>query len=298
MQFSKNPILKNFGDLPIGEIPEPLKYNRPFQSTTLANGVQVCTEKTGSGMATVGVYVGAGSRQDTLATTGAAHLTRLMLTKGSSARSKSDLAAEVEQMGGVWGGKTERELSSLSLTVMKADACKAAELLGDAVANASLDSAEVELTKQELAGRHEGNYKDYEGTLLENAHFNSYRDHQLGQPTKGDPDMLQGLSVDDLQNYKAANYYGDNLVVVGTGNVDHDSLVDAVNKSMGALAKTTNVPTANSEKAIYTPSLLFIRDDEMVNTNVGVFYDAPTWKDPDFYGFILLKHMFGQFRIN
>ena len=31
MQFSKNPILKNFGDLPSGEIPEPLKYNRPFR---------------------------------------------------------------------------------------------------------------------------------------------------------------------------------------------------------------------------------------------------------------------------
>ena len=31
MQFSKNPIMKNFGDLPAGEIPEPLKYNRPFR---------------------------------------------------------------------------------------------------------------------------------------------------------------------------------------------------------------------------------------------------------------------------
>lgn len=115
---------------------------------------------------------------------------------------------------------------------------------------------------------------------------------------KGDPDQLQALTVDDLQAYKAANYYGDNLVVVGTGGVDHDALVDAVNKSMGALAKTTNVPKANSEKAIYTPSLLFIRDDEMVNTNVGVFYNAPTFKDPDFYGFLLLKYMFGSYRIN
>jgi len=53
MQFSKNPILKNFGDLPSGEIPEPLKYNRPFQSTTLSNGIRVCTERAAkSGSAT------------------------------------------------------------------------------------------------------------------------------------------------------------------------------------------------------------------------------------------------------
>jgi len=30
MQFSKAPIMKNFGELPTGEIPEPLKYNRAF----------------------------------------------------------------------------------------------------------------------------------------------------------------------------------------------------------------------------------------------------------------------------
>ena len=64
MQFSKKPIMSNFGDLPRGEIPEPLKFNRPFrkffclfslslyvyffiiilESTTLSNGIRVCTE--------------------------------------------------------------------------------------------------------------------------------------------------------------------------------------------------------------------------------------------------------------
>lgn len=44
LQFSKAPIMKNFGELPAGEIPEPLKFNRPFQSTTLSNGISVCTE--------------------------------------------------------------------------------------------------------------------------------------------------------------------------------------------------------------------------------------------------------------
>ena len=30
LQFSKAPTSLNFGDLPRGEIPEPLKFNRPF----------------------------------------------------------------------------------------------------------------------------------------------------------------------------------------------------------------------------------------------------------------------------
>ena len=35
LQFSKAPIMSNFGELPFGEIPEPLKYVRPFRKLTL-----------------------------------------------------------------------------------------------------------------------------------------------------------------------------------------------------------------------------------------------------------------------
>ncbi len=31
LQFSKTPILSNFGELPFGDIPEPLKFVRPFR---------------------------------------------------------------------------------------------------------------------------------------------------------------------------------------------------------------------------------------------------------------------------
>jgi len=30
MQFSKEPVMANFGDLQFGDIPEPLKFVRPF----------------------------------------------------------------------------------------------------------------------------------------------------------------------------------------------------------------------------------------------------------------------------
>ena len=36
----------------------------------------------------------------------------------------------------------------------------------------------------------------------------------------------------------------------------------------------------------------------MINSNVGVFYDAPSIRDPDYFGFMLLKHMFGDYRID
>jgi len=64
------------------------------------------------------------------------------------------------------------------------------------------------------------------------------------------------------------------------------------------MSKTTNAKQKNTEKAIFTPALLYIRDDEMYNSNVGVFYDAPSIKHPDYYSFLHLKHIFGSYRID
>jgi len=115
--------------------------------TTLANGIRVCTESTSALTATVGVYVGAGSRQDTLATSGSAHAVRTMLTRGTSARSKADFALEIEAMGARMSGTTERESSSVEVTCFKNDTGKAVSMLGDSFSGANLDPAEFELCR-------------------------------------------------------------------------------------------------------------------------------------------------------
>ena len=64
------------------------------------------------------------------------------------------------------------------------------------------------------------------------------------------------------------------------------------------MQKSTAIEPLNSEKPIYTPSILMMRDDEMINSNVGIFYDAPGAKDEDYYAFLVLKNMFGSYRID
>ena len=86
LQFSKSPILENFGELQPGEIPEPLKYVRPFEMTVLDNGVRVCTERWDSPVCAVGVFVDAGSRYESQDTTGTSHFLEHLLFKGTKNR--------------------------------------------------------------------------------------------------------------------------------------------------------------------------------------------------------------------
>ena len=120
----------------------------------------------------------------------------------------------------------------------------------------------------------------------------------MGQPIKGDRDLTQSLGADHLRDYYAANYTGKNVVVVATGDVNHAQIVDAVEQHFSSIPLESSVPTKNTEKAIYIPALLMMRDDEMINSNVGVFYDAPPVGHEDYYAFSLMKNMFGRYRID
>ncbi len=89
-------------------------------------------------------------------------------------------------------------------------------------------------------------------------------------------------------DYYKRNYFGENMVFVATGNVDRGQIVDIVEDNFGKIPSKSELERLNTERPIYTPALLFVRDDEMVNSNVGVFYDAPSWSHEDYYGFLLL----------
>lgn len=42
--------------------------------------------------------------------------------------------------------------------------------------------------------------------------------------------------------------------------------------------------------------MLYMRDDEMANVNVGVFFNAPKFTDPDFIGMWVFQKIVGEYR--
>ena len=132
---------------------------------------------------------------------------------------------------------------------------------------------------------------------MENVYYNIFREHMMGQPILGDIDNIKQINRDMVVDFHRANYYGENMVIVGTGGISHQQLIDLVEKNFQNLPRKSGVPKRNSERPIYNPGLLFIRDDEMVNSNVGLFYDAPSWNHPDFYSFLILQRIFGSYNI-
>lgn len=300
LQFSKAPILDNFGELQPGEIPEALKYVRPFEMTELPNGIRVCTERFDSHLCAVGVFVDAGSRNETVETSGSAHFLEHLLFKGTKNRTKSKFESDIEQMGATLDAYTSREHTLFHMQCFPKDVSRCVDILGDIIQNPLLGKEQINDEKDTIKTELEESNKDMQEIIMEAAHFNSYRDHYMGQPILGDIDNIYNVTQDMVKQYHATNYVGKNLVIVGTGNVNHREFVDMVSREFSNLNKNPapGLEKLNMDKPIYTPSCMFMRDDEFYNCGVGVYYDAPSWHHEDYYAFLLMERVIGNYSLD
>ena len=183
---------------------------------------------------------------------------------------------------------TSREHTLYHTLSFKNNVAKSVDILGDMICNSNYDNYHLENEKDTIWQELEATNEDKMETLMENVYYNIYREHMMGQPILGDSDNIYHIKRDMVVDFHRTNYFGDNIVVVGTGGVSHQQLVDLVEKHFHSLPRKGARPQLNQERPVYIPALLFVRDDEMVNSNVGVFYDAPSWKHEDFYAFLVM----------
>lgn len=84
--------------------------------------------------------------------------------------------------------------------------------------------------------------------------------------------------------------------MTGAGSLNHNQFVSAVAKAFGGLSSLTPTAVANSEKPYFTPSIMSMRDDELTNLNVGVFFEVPGLKHPDSLALHMFTRILGDYR--
>lgn len=99
----------------------------------------------------VGVYVGAGSRNEDFETTGSNYLLQKMLLRGTTSKSKTQLHQDIENIGARYWAEPGREVSSYALKVFNSDISKGVKTLGDMISNSTLNPNEFELLKEEVS---------------------------------------------------------------------------------------------------------------------------------------------------
>lgn len=258
--------------------------------TTLSNGLRVATDSMpGVHSASLGCWVGVGTRHEAAPVNGVAHLVEHMLFKGTERRSAYRISEEIEDVGGQLNAYTTREHTAFYAKVLQDDVGLAVDLIADMLQNSLLD--EEELGRERAVVLQEiGQAADTPDDIIFD-HFQTaaYPGQAIGRPVLGAAEIVGGLGRQALADYLAEYYNGPSLVLAAAGAVEHDRLVDMAEQ---AFANLPDRPAPAPEPARYQGGeYRENRDLEQVHLVLG--FESVSMHDPDHYAHAVFSTLLG-----
>ncbi|OQS01036.1 mitochondrial-processing peptidase subunit beta [Achlya hypogyna] len=261
--------------------------------TTLANGLRVASEGGHGETATVGVWIGAGSRYETEANNGAAHFLEHMAFKGTAKRTQQQLEMEIENMGGHLNAYTSREQTVYYAKVFKKDVPQALDILSDILQNSKLDEAAIERERDVILREMEEVNKQQEEVIFDRLHETAFMGNGLGRTILGSEENVRSLSKADLQDYIATHYTAPRMVVAGAGAVDHSQLVDLAQSAFGNLPSEPRVaPTLETPR--FVGSDIRLRDDDLPLAHVAIGFEGYGWTSEHSFPLLVMQTLLGS----
>eukprot|EP00897_Mesotaenium_endlicherianum_P003888 jgi/Mesen1/3527/ME000197S02544 len=269
--------------------------------TTLDNGMRVASESSPlAETATIGVWIDAGSRYETQATNGTAHMLEHMIFKGTKRRSVDKLEEEIENLGGHLNAYTSREQTTYYAKVLKQDVPAAVDVLSDILQHSKFDERHIERERKVILREMEEVETQTDEVLFDHLHATAFQHSPLGRTILGPAENIKKLSQANLRDYIATHYTGPRMVVAASGAVDHGDLVSLVEKSFTSLSKntTTAADLIAREPALYTGSEVRIRDDDLPLAHFAIAVQGAPWSDPDAIPLMVMQAMLGSWNKN
>jgi predicted Zn-dependent peptidase len=204
--------------------------------TTLPNGLRVVSETVHYVQsASVGIFVGVGSRDEDDPLRGISHFIEHMMFKGTARRTARQIADEIESRGGHLNAFTDKESTTYQIRVLAEHTPLAMDILTDMLRHSLHDSEEMEREKRVVIEE----IKMYEDTPEEMVHelFEEtlWTSHPLGKSIIGTEKTVSHISREDLTGYISRRYRPDRIVISAAGNVEHDELVKLAQTTLGDL---------------------------------------------------------------
>ena len=215
--------------------------------TVLPGGLRVVTEQmAGVRSASVGVWVGVGSRHETPTLHGCSHFLEHLLFKGTRERSAMDISVELDAVGGEFNAFTAKEYTCFHARVLDHDLPMAVDVLGDMITNSLITEDDVEAERDVILDEiamHDDDPDDVVHNLFASQAFG---DSPLGRPIAGTVESITALSREQIARFYRSHYRPPSMVVAVAGNVDHAAVVRQVRTAFGrnGFLTGTDAPTA------------------------------------------------------
>jgi zinc protease len=212
-----------------------------------------------------------------------------MLTKGTASRRARALAEEIESMAGDLSGFAGRSSFGVAAEVMYRDFGQGLELLADVLRESTFELDELEKKRADLLAALKHEEDDLFKVAFALCAQSLFPHHPYGLRVLGTPESVTQLTRDDLIHWYRRYAVPNNLVLAIVGDVEADSIHQAVNRLFGSWQPTPLdlPPQGRPIRSAGNGPVICQRNKEQAHIIVGV--RGTSLHHPDRYGLRILE---------
>jgi predicted Zn-dependent peptidase len=262
-----------------------------IRKTTLDNGTRIITEVVdGMYSASIGIWVDVGSKDENEVNNGVSHALEHMLFKGTKKRTGTEIATEIEDVGGSLGAATGKENTCFYGRVMGNEVNVAVDLLLDMLVDAKLDATDLDLEREVILEEIKMYEDDPEDVGHELLIERIWPKHPLSRPITGTAETVTNMTSQMLRDHVNTFYTPENMTVSIAGQFDEDRVIEQLSKGLGSLKRGQPKPEIPAPKM--TPfSVVKDKDVEQAHTIIATAGVSIT--DPKRYPLAILDLALG-----
>jgi predicted Zn-dependent peptidase len=201
-----------------------------LQVLTLPNGIRLVHHPVPSRVAHCGVFIGAGTRDETSSEHGMAHFIEHTIFKGTQKRNVFHILNRLENVGADLNAYTTKEETVIYASFLKEDYGRALELFQDILFHSVFPDKEIEKEKQVVIDEIRSYQDNPSDQVLDDFEDQVFKGHALGKNILGTARSIRKFGREDIFGFIRRNYRPERIVIASVGNIEFTKLSKLVAK--------------------------------------------------------------------
>jgi predicted Zn-dependent peptidase len=258
--------------------------------TRLPSGLTVVTDamphlETSS----LGVWVGAGSRNERADEHGISHLLEHMAFKGTTRRTARQIAEEIEEVGGDINAATSVETTAYYARVLKADVGLALDVLSDILTNPAFDPKELEREQNVIVQEIGASEDSPDDVVFDHLQTQAFPGQPVGRSILGTRESVCSFDAARLRAYLSRNYIGPDMVLGATGAVNHTMVVEEAERRFSRFAGSAS---PQPEPARFVGGA-HVETRDLEQAHIALALEGIPQRDPNLFSLQVFNNILG-----
>jgi len=242
---------------------------------------------------TINMLIKAGQVLEPSDKAGLAYITAGLLTEGTKKRSSSQIAEEIEFVGGGIGASGGDDSASVNLTILKKDLDLGLDILSDILLNPVFSEEEIIRKVRETKASIEKEKENPSAVAGKEFAKTVFGDHPYGRPTEGLPETLDRIVRDDIVKFHAAHYIPNNTIMAVVGDVTEKEIVSKLNRYLKDWKKREVVNPVFPPVKPLSQKIVKPIDKKITQANIVLGHIGIERENPDYYAAYVMNYILG-----